>query len=153
MNRLGGTQVSHWTRLSGVWDRDRWPNFEPREFACKHCGQCYWHPRTFTAVQYIRTAVRKPVIINSGHRCWLHNVGVGGGPKSYHLEMALDISTRGHDAVKIYSLMLEAGFTGIGGYRTFLHGDFRGYKARWYGSEASKVIWKPVFNQPDLVLA
>jgi zinc D-Ala-D-Ala carboxypeptidase len=38
-----------------------------------------------------------PLVINSGHRCALHNARVGGAPLSLHKRLAFDVALSGHD--------------------------------------------------------
>ena len=117
------------------WDAERWPNFKAREFACKHCGECYDDPRTMDGLQVARYAVGAPFRINSAHRCHVHNHAVGGAPRSQHLKLAVDVSLRGHDRHKLRRALILAGFTGIGLYTSFIHVDL-GPKRSWYGKGA-----------------
>ena len=61
-----------------------WPNFKPKEVACKHCGELWegekpmpkWFHESMEALQYLRDLWGKALIINSGHRCAEHNAAV-----------------------------------------------------------------------------
>ena len=50
----------------------RWPNFSPREVACK-CGHCKKSMEIDAAamdkLQHLRSLVKKPIYINSAYRC------------------------------------------------------------------------------------
>ena len=46
--------------------------------------------------------------------------------------MAADIPLIGHDKERLRALAIEAGFTGLGLARTFLHLDTRERPAVWY---------------------
>ena len=56
-------------------------NFKVSEFACKCCGENHIDQRIIDMAQTIRDALGVPVRVNSGHRCEVHNVRVGGVPK------------------------------------------------------------------------
>jgi zinc D-Ala-D-Ala carboxypeptidase len=120
--------------------RDRWPNFWPREFSCRHCGEYYHHERLLDKLQSLRFLIDKPLKINSGHRCEEHNKKVGGAKNSQHLTMAVDISLTGHDRWMMVNLAKSLGFTGIGYGATFLHLDLREKPAEWFYPD-SKQYW------------
>ena len=73
-------------------------NFRLSEFACKG-KKCCGHaaPINFELVerlQKLRDVVGRPLRINSGFRCPVHNKAVGGASKSMHmLGLAADIAT------------------------------------------------------------
>ena len=62
-----------------------------------NCEQYYHDPKVLNALQVVRRDVDRPLIINSAHRCALHNARSGGAPFSQHLKIAVDIdmSARG----------------------------------------------------------
>ena len=91
-------------------------------------------------LQAARVAVGRPFRINSAHRCWRHNLAVGGVPGSAHRRLAADISLIGHNRFDVLTACKAVGFTGFGYYQTFLHVDL-GRKRFWYGGEYSKRIW------------
>ena len=122
----------------------RWPHFRPEELACKcrarGCRGEYWHdPAFLDALEALRTKVRRPLRINSGHRCGVRNILVRGAPKSRHRRIAADIALRGLDRHALLKAAQACGFTGIGRGRTFLHLDRRIIPASWTypGAEAS----------------
>ena len=119
----------------------RWPNFQPSEFACKHCGELYFWPKFFDKIQAVRSDLGKPVRILSGHRCALHNARVGGAPLSQHLTLAVDISVLGHDRIELLRACRRARFTGFWFYHTFLHIDL-GPSRQWWSGKKAKNLWK-----------
>lgn len=135
-------RTMHWTvaeqRLDG-WSQGIWPNFSPYELACKHCGQYYHWPEFLDRLQWVRTQINAPLIINSAHRCPRHNAHIGGAPLSQHKKLAVDISVVGHDRLTALSACQDAGFLGFGLYKTFLHIDL-GPRRSWFGTGA-KPLW------------
>ena len=129
---------SHWSHAP--WDAKRWPNFHPKEFASPDNEQLYWWPEFFDKMQAARTALGRPLKVNSAHRSFWHNISVGGAPNSQHKRLAVDISLRGHDRFKLLTAFKAVGFKGFGYYQTFLHVDL-GRKRFWYGGEYSKKSW------------
>jgi len=119
----------------------RWPNFDPSEFSCRHCGETFYWPEFLDKIQTVRSELRRPLVILSGHRCALHNARVGGAPFSQHLKLAADISTLGHDRRKLLRACRNAGFTGFGFYNTFLHIDL-GRPRNWWSGEKAKQLWQ-----------
>lgn len=68
-------------------------NFSLREFQCPCCHAVMIHPRLAAALQKLRCARGKPVVITSGYRCARHNAEVGGVPRSRHTRgLAADIA-------------------------------------------------------------
>ena len=115
----------------------RWPHFSPRELACRcgghYCAGEYWHDEGFLdALEALRAALGRPLIVNSGHRCGQWNVSVGGAPHSMHRTIAVDLALAGHDRFALLAAAERLGFTGIGLARTFIHLDRRAAPARWY---------------------
>lgn len=128
-------------------NKKKWPfkNFPYREVCCPCCGAL---PKAAYAsiakAQWVREKLGIPVVMNSAHRCWLKNALVGGAPLSMHkMVIAFDISMRGKnkkERLKIVKVCKEAGFTGFGYYKTFLHVDC-GRPRFWYGRGA-KASWQ-----------
>lgn len=147
-----GMLLKHWSEASELWDFGRWPNFVPEELtpagqlslACPHCGEFYFDPWMLDGIQFIRFEVNKPVIVNSGHRCRLHNLRIGGAEYSRHLRVAWDISIRKHDPLQIYQAAADYGFSSFGFYGTFLHVDDRPGR-RWFSKEGKK-LWTPLLG-------
>lgn len=118
------------------------PNFCLREFDC-HCSRCRQTVvslRHVTRLQALRDRLGKPVTITSGFRCERHNAEVGGvtgesgGTPSRHvLGQATDIKVQGLTPGALAAICEQVGFDGIGTYRTFVHVDSRGERARWRG--------------------
>lgn len=114
-----------------------WPHFNPREFACKCCGEVLFTKESVSAwdaIQEFRSIVKQPVIINSAYRCENHNKAVGGAENSQHLKgIAFDIRiTPRLQRHTIHSAAKKAGFKGFGDYDTFVHID-TGKPRSWKG--------------------
>ena len=50
--------VDHWTEAP--WDAPRWPNFAPCEVACRCCGELWWEPVAYDALQAARDRLGAP---------------------------------------------------------------------------------------------
>jgi hypothetical protein len=123
------------------WDAERWPHFQSHEIACRCCGEiCIW-PEALDALENLRRAVNAPLVINSGHRCALHNARVGGAPLSMHKTLAFDVALGTHDPAKLSGAAHAAGFRGFGFGQTFLHLDTRARPARWFYGKRSEEKW------------
>jgi hypothetical protein len=124
----------------------RWPNFSIAEFACRcggrYCDGAYWHePAFLDGLQAMRAALGQPMRITSGHRCPQWNGAVGGAALSQHKRIAADISLYGHNRFEVFVAAKEAGFTGLGLARSFLHVDRRPRAAHWY-YRGSRDLWR-----------
>lgn len=119
-----------------------WANFSPDEpnLACPCCGEFWLDHDAMNQLQAARDIFGRPLRVNSGHRCWLHNARVGGAPKSQHKQIAFDVSTRGYDRRQVLEALRQAGFATFGYYVTFIHADTRQGR-RWYGSERARQLW------------
>ncbi len=110
-------------------------NFSKSEFACKcGCGYCKPDARLVERLEKFRELCGgKPLHINSGCRCEKHNKASGGSPKSQHLfGNAADVrKVPGMTIDEMAKKAEEAGFDGVGKYRSFVHVDVRGTRARW----------------------
>jgi lysozyme family protein len=117
-------------------DKQLLPHFHLREFSC-HCGRCPVVLVSMThteRLQQLRNALKRPITITSGYRCAKHNAAVGGVSDSQHvLGTATDIKIPGLTVAQIVAAAERIGFDGIGTYRTFVHLDSRGSRARWRG--------------------
>lgn len=129
------------------WDHWRWPNFSVRELACPCCGEIYVREDALDAIQRLRAAMGVPLVIDSGHRCALHNARVGGAPLSQHKTLAFDVRLAGHDPMALQREARAAGFRGFGYGNSFLHVDtrllapWRKHPAFWFYGPASIAKW------------
>ena len=123
-------------------------NFTYNELACRCCAKL---PDTdfingsILSLQEARELLDEPMVINCGHRCFAHNVRVGGAPLSMHKDIAFDISIVNRDNVykqKLLESLIKAGFGSFGFYPTFLHVDMR-QGARWC-SKGAGTTWNKV---------
>lgn len=118
----------HYTQVT-AW---RWPNFSPKEIACKGDGLIIIDEDSLDCLQAMRKSIGVPLIINSGYRSEAYNKAVGGEPNSFHKRgMAFDIritASATREAIHRHAKM--AGFTGFGDYPTFVHVD-TGPKRYW----------------------
>ena len=133
----------HWSEIpTGLW---RWRNFAPDEpnLACPCCGKFFLDEVAMDRLQHVRDLLGRPIKINSGHRCPIHNARVGGAPRSRHkLEIAFDISLARQDPRALFNACREAGFSTFGFYGTFLHTDTRPGR-RWF-TKAGRTVWQSV---------
>lgn len=119
---------SHWKSFP-VKDW-HWPNFTPREMACKGDNSLLIDFDAMEKLQALRQAVGLPFVIHSAYRSPAHNTAVGGAPRSRHLiAVAFDIRMQGHDPHEFEAMARYHGFNGIGRYpkseTPFLHIDAR----------------------------
>ena len=119
-------------------------NFKWEELECKcGCGTAHISDEALDKLQLLRTLMGTPLHINSAARCPSHNKSVGGKPHSRHLSYeadfglvestAFDINTKSLGQDLLIKTATEAGFKGIGRYKTFVHVDVRDKKAHWEG--------------------
>lgn len=119
-------------------------NFSLSEFDCKDGTKVPANlipnvQKLANNLQALRDYLKVPVkITGSGYRSPSHNAKVGGAKNSQHLTAsASDINAEGLTtkqlADAIEKLILEGKMSqgGIGIYKTFVHYDIRGTKARW----------------------
>ncbi|WP_373008662.1 D-Ala-D-Ala carboxypeptidase family metallohydrolase [Hyphomonas sp.] len=116
------------------WHR---PHFSPRELACRCGGHLchgeYWHDEGFLdALEALRAAIGRPLVVNSGHRCEQWNASVGGARQSMRRTIAVDLTLTGHDRFALLTAAERLGFSGTGLARTFIHLDRRAVPTRWY---------------------
>jgi len=60
-------------------------DFNLREFECPCCGQVMIDGILVDYLQDIRNEYGAPIIVNSGYRCEVHNLYIGGKEDSDHL--------------------------------------------------------------------
>ncbi|HEX9956502.1 MAG TPA: D-Ala-D-Ala carboxypeptidase family metallohydrolase [Fibrella sp.] len=89
-------------------------------------------------LEVLRAQVNAPIRIVSGYRSPAHNASVGGKGQSRHMcGQAADIQITGMTPTEVHATierLITAGQMqqgGLGLYRTFVHYDTRGHKARW----------------------
>ena len=89
-------------------------------------------------LQVLRDEVNKPISITSGYRSPEHNAKVKGAKNSQHIKgTAADIKVKEmtpKEVALVIEELIEQGKIkegGIGIYRTWVHYDIRGKKARW----------------------
>lgn len=134
------------TAKAALADQWRWPHFHIAELSCRcagrFCASEYYHDTEFLdALEALRAAAGRALIINSGHRCAQWNAAIGGAPRSLHKMLAVDISLIGQDRFALRSEALALGFKGIGMARTFLHLDRRAVSAHWY-YKGARDLWQ-----------
>lgn len=108
---------------AGAW---RWPHFAPAEIASRDDGALRVDEDALDALERLRTALGRPMIVNSAYRTPERNKAVGGAPNSQHLlGRAFDISMANHDPELFVMAARTAGFRGIGLYHrsNFIHID------------------------------
>lgn len=113
-----------------------WPykSFTKKEVACKHCGEFYYDQESMDALQELRDAWGKPIVLDCGHRCPVHNAKVGGVESSQHLKIAFDCVCPADEQEAFIEAAKQAGFRGVGRYpsRGFVHLDM-GIERSWRG--------------------
>lgn len=117
-------RYSDWKMVpANTW---RWPNFSPRELACKGTGSILINEDALDKLQALRTTLGKPLLITSAYRSPEHNRRVGGAKNSYHMQgVAFDVRMENQDPHEFEAAARAAGFTGIGYYPKsgFMHID------------------------------
>ena len=118
-------------------------NFNISEFKCKDGTEVPAELRNNVIelavnLQVLRDELGKPISITSGYRSQQHNWKIGGAKGSYHLKaMAADIKVKGmkpKEVSEVIEQLISEGRMkegGIGIYRSWVHYDIRGFKARW----------------------
>lgn len=117
-------------------------HFQRSEFACQGKDCCDRSAPIdmvlVCALEQLRAAVERPLVIESGFRCRRHNAEIGGSPDSYHtLGMAADVRVPegwtpeqfARAAERIPVSVFQSG--GIGIYSHWVHLDIRKEAARW----------------------
>ncbi len=93
------------------------------------CGKNECKPELLEALEDFRAKVGKPVIVDSGYRCKIHNEAVGGKENSQHLlGEAADIRVKGMTAGQLEAIARTIpAIKGIGraDHAQYLHIDVR----------------------------
>jgi hypothetical protein len=111
----------------------RWKYFTRDELKCKATGELVINEDALDKLELMREIMGASLKINSAYRSPAHNKKIGGAKNSMHVQgRAFDVSNKGHNPVALYQAALQAGFTGFGFYRTFLHVD-TGKRRSWGG--------------------
>ncbi|MFM7851248.1 MAG: YcbK family protein [Flammeovirgaceae bacterium] len=125
----------------------RWKYFRPDEIRCKGDGSLVINEDALNKLEKMREIMGAPLKINSAYRSPAYNKKIGGASNSMHLQgRAFDVSNVGHNPARLYKAAIDAGFSGVGFYRTFLHVD-TGNK-RWWGNYRKLYTDKPFVNSP-----
>lgn len=143
----GGFELWSWAHHSVVDPGDwRWPNFSPREMACRATGKLAISPVFMDGLQAVRSDVALTMPVTSGYRSPEHNAAVSHtraleGP---HVDgQAADILAARYAAWKIVESAMRFGFNGLGikqhGDERFLHLD------RWH-RRPNGTIW--TYDEP-----
>jgi zinc D-Ala-D-Ala carboxypeptidase len=106
----------------------RWPNFSPRELACKGTGSLMIDPAALDRLQALRNRLGRPLLITSAYRSPEHNKAVNGARNSYHMRgMAFDVRMENQDPHEFAKVAKAVGFTGVITYPRsgFIHVDNR----------------------------
>lgn len=102
-------------------------HFSRAEMQCPRTQRCMMRPEFMEALEKVRVAYGKPMVITSGFRSAEHNKHVGGAPFSQHLfGNAVDISiTNASDRFLLVREAIRHGFTGIETSSKHVHLDLR----------------------------
>ena len=118
-------------------------NFQLKNFACKngiYVPEEYMEniEELVENLQVLRDFINVPVYVNSGYRTEDYNKKIGGSKNSQHLyAKAADIRTERVYPTCLHTIIeglirtdkMKQG--GLGLYRSFVHYDIRGIRARW----------------------
>lgn len=117
-------------------DRELCFGLKLSEFRCKcneeSCRSVLVNPKLLRAYEKFRKAIGKPLRINSGFRCFIHNKRIGGAALSHHTAGdAIDIDYHNFKNLfephEVTKMLRDAGFTFIKYYEAeyFFHADVR----------------------------
>jgi len=89
-------------------------------------------------LEVLRLHLGHSIYISSGYRSLVHNAKIGGAKNSMHIKgLAADIKVSGFNPLAVFNAiesLIESGKMkegGLGLYRSWVHYDIRGTKARW----------------------
>jgi hypothetical protein len=89
--------MGHWSDIKN--DEWHWPNFTPKEIACRGTGELVVVSDAMDRLQTLRELLDRPLHITSAYRSRLHNARIGGVSLSRHRglggELAFDILIKG----------------------------------------------------------
>lgn len=114
-----------------IWDRGirerLTDNFYTQEFECR-CVKCknqIISVQLVNGLQYVRSMIRMPIIINSGFRCESHNASLSNSsPDSMHLRgRAVDVVAPNYPHQSVLGLIFASHGYRVGLYEKFLHID------------------------------
>ncbi|MEG1544869.1 MAG: D-Ala-D-Ala carboxypeptidase family metallohydrolase [Tannerellaceae bacterium] len=116
-------------------------DFSRKEFCCKcgrkKCDAASLDMRLVSGLQSLRDLIGTPLYITSAVRCRWHNNKIGGAAKSKHLlGQAADIQSREllpKELARFAEQIPAFEKGGIGVYKSWVHVDVRGHRARWNG--------------------
>jgi uncharacterized protein YcbK (DUF882 family) len=98
-------------------------NFSEREFKCECCGFFVKNDDLLKKLQKLRDKIALKIRVNSGCRCVLHNISVGGSETSSHMRgLAADISCSDNKLLAAWALIMFPR-VGIGRNFEFVHVD------------------------------
>lgn len=91
-------------------------HFRDGELACKCCGVNGMQRDFLKRLELLRNAYRAPMVLTSAYRCPKHNAEVSktGLTGPHTTGRAVDVLCSGADAMRLFRLALEFGFTGFG---------------------------------------
>ena len=129
-------------------DRFLTEHFKESEFLCHHCKGRGIQVDFVKLLERLRTALARPVQINSGYRCMAHPVERAKTPGTYSAHtygIAADISVAQLALKNLYKAVLRfPEFHGIGvdPWRSYIHLDTRAKVARWtYARMGATAPW------------
>jgi len=99
-------------------------NFYLYEFHSPDTKEVIIYRGLISKLQRARDIIKSSLIITSGYRTELHNITVGGKPKSQHrIGAAVDIWAFGHGLKELEKILLEVGFKQVIVYKraNFIH--------------------------------
>lgn len=113
---------------------DQVKHFKLDEFRCKHCKKLKLDINLLLKLEELRKFTG-PLVINSGYRCPVYNIKVGGVSASQHLKgTAADLRGTKMNSTNVYGHADKVFSTGgVGRYKTFTHVDVRAGRSRWNG--------------------
>lgn len=101
--------------------------FDRSEFACRcGCGFDDIDPNLVNLLDQVREHFDAKMRINSGCRCFTHNLASGGVRNSQHLlGKAADVVVQNVSPQLVAEAAVQYGATGVKNYRNFTHIDVR----------------------------